>query len=90
MAVGDLPGLRRARPLAGRSILACRDPRAPADHRDDAVSGQPPAHMRKRADETQRQHRERLARSCYRCGWYSTDAEELDAHEDRCTAGGVA
>lgn len=54
------------------------------------MSGQPPAHMRKRADETQRQHRERLARSCYRCGWYSTDAEELDAHEDRCTAGGVA
>ncbi|MHA6797823.1 hypothetical protein [Bounagaea algeriensis] len=53
-------------------------------------SGQQPPHMCKRPDETQRQHRERLSRSCYRCGWYSTDAEELDAHEDRCTAGGAA
>ncbi|GAB2740202.1 hypothetical protein GCM10027174_12010 [Salinifilum aidingensis] len=52
-------------------------------------SGRPP-HMRRRPDETQQQYRERLSRSCYRCGWYSTDAEELDAHEDQCTAGGAA
>ncbi len=44
-------------------------------------------HMLRRPEETDEQHRERLSRSCYRCGWYTTDQEQLDGHEDVCGGG---
>jgi hypothetical protein len=38
--------------------------------------------MRRRAGETDAQRADRLAHSCYRCGWYSEDPQALARHED--------
>jgi hypothetical protein len=39
--------------------------------------------MWQRPGESVRAYRLRLSHSCYRCGWFSEDMAELDAHEDR-------
>ncbi|MHA6801420.1 hypothetical protein [Bounagaea algeriensis] len=51
------------------------------------MSAETRPHMARRPAETDEQHRERLSRSCYRCGWYTTDLGKLDAHEDVCGGG---
>lgn len=44
-------------------------------------------HMRQRPDESVHQWRERLSRSCYRCGAEYADPAVLRYHEDHCKGG---
>ncbi|RCW46941.1 hypothetical protein DFQ14_101281 [Halopolyspora algeriensis] len=41
-------------------------------------------HMRQRPGESVEQWRDRLAHSCYRCGWYEPHTAVLDTHEQTC------